>query len=97
MVLLLLKRIGFMLFTMIVVSIILFLLLETGLTGDLMGEWYRYWFLKWEERVVSFFMDLIIKILGCIGWIGLINLNALLIKSSVFKDDPLLLSHQSAR
>ncbi|MBL6992724.1 ABC transporter permease [Desulfobacula sp.] len=34
MVLLLLKRIGFMLFTMIVVSIILFLLLETGLTGD---------------------------------------------------------------
>ena len=34
MVLLLLKRIGFMIFTMIVVSIILFLLLETGLTGD---------------------------------------------------------------
>jgi len=34
MVLLLLKRIGFMLFTMIVVSIILFMLLETGLTGD---------------------------------------------------------------
>ena len=34
MILLLLKRIGFMIFTMIVVSIILFLLLETGLTGD---------------------------------------------------------------
>lgn len=34
MVLLLLKRIGFMIFTMIVVSIILFMLLETGLTGD---------------------------------------------------------------
>ena len=34
MVLLLVKRIGFMIFTMIVVSIILFLLLETGLTGD---------------------------------------------------------------
>ena len=34
MILLLLKRIGFMLFTMVVVSIILFLLLETGLTGD---------------------------------------------------------------
>lgn len=34
MVLLLLKRIGFMIFTMIIVSIILFLLLETGLTGD---------------------------------------------------------------
>ncbi|WP_299982810.1 ABC transporter permease [Desulfobacula sp.] len=34
MVLLLLKRIGFMFFTMIVVSIILFMLLETGLTGD---------------------------------------------------------------
>ncbi|RLB91062.1 MAG: hypothetical protein DRH26_08600 [Deltaproteobacteria bacterium] len=34
MVLLLLKRIGFMIFTMIVVSIILFLLLKTGLTGD---------------------------------------------------------------
>ncbi len=34
MVLLLAKRIGFMIFTMIVVSIILFLLLETGLTGD---------------------------------------------------------------
>ncbi|MDA3915871.1 MAG: ABC transporter permease [Deltaproteobacteria bacterium] len=34
MVLLLLKRISFMIFTMIVVSIILFLLLETGLTGD---------------------------------------------------------------
>jgi len=34
MVLLLLKRIGFMLFTMIAVSIILFMLLETGLTGD---------------------------------------------------------------
>jgi len=34
MVLLLGKRIGFMIFTMIVVSIILFLLLETGLTGD---------------------------------------------------------------
>ena len=34
MVVLLLKRIGFMIFTMIVVSIILFLLLETGLTGD---------------------------------------------------------------
>lgn len=34
MVLLLLKRIGFMIFTMIVVSIILFLLLETGLAGD---------------------------------------------------------------
>jgi len=34
MVLLLLKRIGFMIFTMIVVSIILFILLETGLTGD---------------------------------------------------------------
>ena len=34
MVLLLLKRLGFMIFTMIVVSIILFLLLETGLTGD---------------------------------------------------------------
>jgi hypothetical protein len=31
MVLLLFKRIGFMIFTMIVVSIILFLLLETGL------------------------------------------------------------------
>ena len=34
MVLLLLKRIGFMIFTMIVVSMILFILLETGLTGD---------------------------------------------------------------
>lgn len=34
MVLLLLKRIGFMFFTMIIVSIILFMLLETGLTGD---------------------------------------------------------------
>jgi len=34
MVLLLLKRIGFMVFTMITVSIILFMLLETGLTGD---------------------------------------------------------------
>ncbi|MCP4295869.1 MAG: ABC transporter permease, partial [Proteobacteria bacterium] len=34
MVLLLIKRIGFMIFTMIVVSVILFLLLETGLTGD---------------------------------------------------------------
>ena len=34
MVVLLFKRIGFMIFTMIVVSIILFLLLETGLTGD---------------------------------------------------------------
>ncbi|MBU1697451.1 MAG: ABC transporter permease [Proteobacteria bacterium] len=34
MVLLLLKRIGFMIFTMIAVSIILFMLLETGLTGD---------------------------------------------------------------
>ncbi len=34
MVLLLTKRIGFMIFTMIVVSVILFLLLETGLTGD---------------------------------------------------------------
>ena len=34
MVLLIFKRIGFMIFTMIVVSIILFLLLETGLTGD---------------------------------------------------------------
>ncbi len=34
MVLLLLKRISFMIFTMITVSIILFILLETGLTGD---------------------------------------------------------------
>ncbi len=34
MVLLIFKRIGFMIFTMIVVSIILFILLETGLTGD---------------------------------------------------------------
>ena len=34
MVLLIFKRIGFMIFTMIFVSIILFLLLETGLTGD---------------------------------------------------------------
>src|SRR3989339_1279713 len=34
MVLLIIKRIGFMIFTMIVVSIILFLLLETGLSGD---------------------------------------------------------------
>lgn len=34
MVVLILKRIGFMIFTMIIVSIILFLLLETGLAGD---------------------------------------------------------------
>jgi peptide/nickel transport system permease protein len=34
MVMLVLKRIGFMVFTMIVVSLILFLLLETDLTGD---------------------------------------------------------------
>ena len=34
MVLLIFKRIGFMIFTMIVVSMILFILLETGLTGD---------------------------------------------------------------
>jgi len=34
MVVLLFKRISFMIFTMIIVSIILFLLLETGLTGD---------------------------------------------------------------
>ena len=34
MVLLLSKRLGFMIFTMIVVSLILFLLLETELTGD---------------------------------------------------------------
>jgi len=34
MVLLVLKRIGFMIFTMIIVSMILFLLLETGLAGD---------------------------------------------------------------
>ena len=34
MVTLVVKRIGFMIFTMIVVSLILFLLLETDLTGD---------------------------------------------------------------
>lgn len=34
MVVLILKRIGFMIFTMIIVSMILFLLLETGLAGD---------------------------------------------------------------
>ena len=34
MVILVVKRIGFMIFTMIVVSLILFLLLETELTGD---------------------------------------------------------------
>ncbi len=34
MVTLVVKRIGFMIFTMIVVSLILFLLLETELTGD---------------------------------------------------------------
>ena len=34
MVTLVVKRIGFMIFTMIIVSLILFLLLETDLTGD---------------------------------------------------------------